>query len=287
MTLSTTAARTSAAGNGVTTSFAFAFKIWAASNLKVYLRDNTTLADTLQTLSTDYTVDIVSFPNTGNVVFNVAPASGKTVVIVRDMPLVQELDLIASGAFPAESVELQLDKLAAEIQTLRDMISRAPLLPVGTTLLDKTVPNLNDPAVAAGSLLGVNAGKDGWSFYANELTGLAASSFFATLADDANAAAFFATLGIKTGSATVDFASVADNATSAGSNITVTGAAVGDFVFLAASGDIMTTAGVFLHGKVTASNTVTAYLHNDSGGAFDAASQTVYALVLPKSIFGL
>jgi hypothetical protein len=67
----------------------------------------------------------------------------------------------------------------------------------------------------------------------------------------------------------------------------VVGAAVGDLAFATASGNIMTTDGVWLLAKVVAANTVGVALHNDSGGAFDAASQTVYAFVIPKSLFGL
>src|SRR5262245_24524481 len=148
MTLSTTTSRVSYAGNGATTAFAFAFKIWAASNLKVYLRNNATLVDSLQALTTDYTVDIVTYPNTGNVVFAVAPAAGQTVVIVRDMPLTQELDLIASGTFAAENVETQLDKLAAEIQTLRELVARSPRLGIGTALSDISLP---EPRAAVGN----------------------------------------------------------------------------------------------------------------------------------------
>lgn len=160
MTLSTTASRVSYAGNDSTDTFAFSFKIWAASNLKVYLRDNATLVDTLQVLSSDYTIDIADedYPDTGNVVFDDPPATGQTVVIVRDMPLTQELDLIGSGAFPAEAVERQLDKLAAEIQTLREQIGRSLVLPIGTTLRDLVLPEFG--ATDAGKALVVNATGD-------------------------------------------------------------------------------------------------------------------------------
>ncbi len=86
------------------------------------------------------------------------------------------------------------------------------------------------------------------------------------------------------GSATINFADVANGAISATSNVTVTGAAVGDFVVdCTASGDIATTDGVELVGKVTAANTVEVFLRNNSGGNFNAASQTIYVLVIPKA----
>lgn len=195
MTLSTTSSRVSYAANGATTTFAFAFKIWAASNLKVYLRNNATLVDTLQTLSSDYSVDITTFPNTGNVVFASPPAAGQTVVIVRDMPLTQDLDLIASGAFAAENVEAQLDKLAAEIQTLREILARSPRFNVGTALSDFPLP---EPRAAVGSqLLGVSATGDAFEYKVPANLSLqTVSSYIGTLLDDPDAATARATLGI-------------------------------------------------------------------------------------------
>lgn len=85
------------------------------------------------------------------------------------------------------------------------------------------------------------------------------------------------------GSATINFADVANGAVSATSTVTVTGAAVGDFVVdCSASGDIATTDGVELVGKVTAADTVEVFLRNNSGGSFNAASQTVNVLVVPR-----
>lgn len=195
MTLSTTAARVSHAANGASTTFPFAFKIWAPANLKVYLRNNATLADALQTLNADYTIDIVTYPATGNVVFANAPAVGQTIVIVRDMPLTQDLDLIASGTFAAENVEHQLDKLAAEIQTLRELIARTPRLPVGTTLADPTLPEPR--AAVANQLLAVNATGDGFDLKQPvDLSLQTVSSFIGTLLDDADAATARATLGV-------------------------------------------------------------------------------------------
>jgi hypothetical protein len=195
MTLTTTASRITHAANGASTVFAFNFPVWAAANLKVYLRDTATLTDTLQTLTTDYTVDIATYPNTGNVVFTAAPPLGRTVVIVRDMPLTQDLDLVASGAFAAENVEAQLDKLAAEIQTLRELIARSPRLPMGTALSDIELPEPR--AAVANQLLGVNAIGNGYDLKVPASLSLqTVSSFIATLLDDPDAAAARATLGV-------------------------------------------------------------------------------------------
>lgn len=196
MTLSTTATRVSAAGNGATVTFPFSFKIWAASNLKVYWR--TALGvETLKTLTTHYTIDIITYPNTGNVVFDVTaiPPSGTTVVIVRDMPLIQELDLIASGTFAAENVEIQLDKLAAEIQALRDLVSRTPQMPITSPSLDLVLPAPS--ATTANQVLGVNSGGTAWEMKTTS-SSLTVSAFGATLVDDADAAEARTTLGLGT-----------------------------------------------------------------------------------------
>lgn len=119
MTLSTTTTRVAYAGNGATLAFAIPFKIWAPSDLKVSLRDNATQADTAQTLSSHYTLSVPAYPGTGNVVFVTAPPATKTIVIERQVPETQDLDLAASGSFAAENVETQLDKIVAQVQQMR------------------------------------------------------------------------------------------------------------------------------------------------------------------------
>lgn len=126
MTLSTTTSRTAHAANGATTWFAFPFKIWAASDIKVSLRDNATRADTPQTLVTHYTLNVSAFPGAGSVVFITPPPATKTVVIEREVPETQDLDLVASGSFAAENVETQLDKIVAQVQQLRRVVADWP-----------------------------------------------------------------------------------------------------------------------------------------------------------------
>ncbi|MFM9863660.1 MAG: glycosyl hydrolase family 28-related protein, partial [Micropepsaceae bacterium] len=127
MTLSTTTTRIAHAANGSTAWFAFPFKIWAPSDLKVSLRDNATLADTPQTLNSHYTLNVALYPGPGNVVFITPPPATKTVVIEREIPETQDLDLATSGAFAAENVETQLDKIVAQVQQLRRRIADLPV----------------------------------------------------------------------------------------------------------------------------------------------------------------
>lgn len=76
---------------------------------------------------------------------------------------------------------------------------------------------------------------------------------------------------------TVNFASAAD-AGFAASDITVPGVAVGDIVLGVSIGVDVTDVGV--SAQVTAANTVTVVLDNNTGGAVDLASTTVKLVVV-------
>lgn len=83
--------------------------------------------------------------------------------------------------------------------------------------------------------------------------------------------------GWLTGSEVKDFASVADGAF-ASEDVTVTGAALGDAV-VDVSSSVAIPAGATLTGQVTATDTVTTVLQNESGGAVDLASTTIRVVV--------
>lgn len=293
MTVSSSTNRVSFAGNGVTVAFAFSAPYRASSDLVVTLRNTTTLVETTQIEGTHYTVVGVANAGTGGfdsatVTMVTAPPTGTTLVINRAVPLTSSLDPNSGAALGAANLEGAIDRGMLAMQGLQEQIGRALLLPKTSPLSNLALPEPR--AAVANNLMGVNATGDGFALFSSTTlaVGAVVSAFVSTLLDDANAQAFLTTLGFLKGSAVIDFASVADNVTATGgTTITVTGAVQGDFVILSSNGNIMTTAGAFLYGKVTSANTITAYLANDTGGAFDAASQTVNALVIPKALFGL
>ena len=87
--------------------------------------------------------------------------------------------------------------------------------------------------------------------------------------------------GILTGSATYDTASLVDGA-GATTTITVTGAVLGDFVLVSFGVDLQ---GISVTAYVSAADTVSVRIQNESGGTLDLASTTVRALVLPRTTF--
>lgn len=82
------------------------------------------------------------------------------------------------------------------------------------------------------------------------------------------------------GSATVDVASLVDAAGATSSGITVTGAALGDYVLFSHGVDL---AGISATAYVQAADTVEVRFQNESGGTLDLASTTTRVLVLPAA----
>jgi hypothetical protein len=126
-------------GNGSLTTFAYTFKVFDESDLTVILRasDGT---ETVQTITTNYTVTNVGNASGGNVEFVTAPSATETVVIVREQPFTQGLDLVPNDPFPAQSLEESLDKLTFVDQRLNEKIDRALTFSVGDVVTDATLP---------------------------------------------------------------------------------------------------------------------------------------------------
>ena len=80
------------------------------------------------------------------------------------------------------------------------------------------------------------------------------------------------------GSVTWDAASIGDGNEEA-KEITITGASLGDFVEVSLSIDVED---LGLTADVTAANTVTCLLWNNTGGAINLGSATAYARVFPR-----
>ena len=124
MTVSSTTTKNSYSGDGSTTTFAYAFKIFADADLTVILR-SAAGTETVQSLTTNYTVTNAGNASGGNVVFVSAPASGVTVVIRRNMAQTQSTDYTANDPFPAESHEDALDRLTFIAQQQQEEVDRS------------------------------------------------------------------------------------------------------------------------------------------------------------------
>ena len=119
MTITTTTSKVTYTGNNSTTVFAYTFKIFATSEVKVYVDA------VLKTISTHYNVSGAGSASGGNVTFTSGntPATGAKVVLLRNVATTQLTDYVENDNFPAETHESALDKLTMLVQDVNNTVS--------------------------------------------------------------------------------------------------------------------------------------------------------------------
>ncbi|MGJ4858919.1 hypothetical protein ACN6KF_004928 [Labrys sp. La1] len=122
MTISSYDNRRSYAGDGSTTIFAFPPSFTANTDLVVQIQatDGTT---TTKTLGTDYAITGAGSPAGGSVTMTAAPATSTTLIIYRDLPLTQSVDLQDGGPLPANTINQALDRVTMWGQRLKEQIT--------------------------------------------------------------------------------------------------------------------------------------------------------------------
>ena len=132
------------------TTFAYAFPIFATSDLKVYI------GSTLKTLTTHYTVTGAGTSSGGNVVLGTGASAGDIVTIYRDLPVARSSDYQTGGTFRAETLNDDLDKAIMMVQQLEDQVNNNTLTvdQFDDTSIDLTLP-VKD--TRKGTVLGFNA----------------------------------------------------------------------------------------------------------------------------------
>ena len=160
MTVTATANKFRYQGNGVTDTFSFPARVYAAADLVVQIitRATDTLEETL-TITTDYTVTIASNGTASVQVTNATkiPDNTQDILIYRELANEQTLSLPTGTVFPAKSVETQLDRAVSQIQDLSEIVARSIKLPTQSSLTSLEISSLPD----AGKALKWNATEDG------------------------------------------------------------------------------------------------------------------------------
>lgn len=137
MTVSSTSSRADLTGPGV--SYPFTFKVFATTDVKVYVNG------ALKTIVTDYTVALSGSPpgsTGGTVTLNVDPGA-VPVSIVRAVAYTQLIDFPVAGKFPADTAEEGYDRSTVLIQQLLEAQGRSLVLPESSPL----TPTLPAPIV--------------------------------------------------------------------------------------------------------------------------------------------
>lgn len=104
------------AGNGVTVTFGFSFKILATTDLVVSKIDASGNSSGTLVLGTDYTATFDPIAETGTVTYTSAPVSGGFSNVARSSDDQQQTSLPREGPMPAKTVETMIDKLTMLLQ---------------------------------------------------------------------------------------------------------------------------------------------------------------------------
>jgi hypothetical protein len=206
MTVSSTTTKVSFSGDGTTSAFAYSFKIFLDTELKVIVRTDSTGAEVTKTINTDYLVSNAGEQDGGTVTFKFdtgnsddsnydttdrRPQSGETVLLKRVMTLTQNTDYTPNDSFPAAAHEDALDKLTFINQQQQEELDRT----FKFAETDVDAQDLPASAERANKYLGFNS--EGNAIAVDGTTNATTiSTFGATLVDDANASAARTTLGL-------------------------------------------------------------------------------------------
>jgi hypothetical protein len=137
VTISVSTNRIEYTGNGSTAAFTFPFRVDVASHLQVFV------AGVLKTITTHYTIAGIGAPGGGTVTFTAGniPANNASIVLVRVVPVTQEVQYPVGSKFPSKTVELGLDQLTMIIQQVVEKAARTVSFITSSTSKDKTLPD--------------------------------------------------------------------------------------------------------------------------------------------------
>jgi|TARA_R100000149_G_scaffold47585_1_gene19265 cytoskeletal protein CcmA (bactofilin family) len=157
MTVSSLTTKNSYSGNASTSAFSYTFKIFDDDDVTVIIRTDSTGTETVKTKTTHYTVSGVGSASGGTITFTSGniPASGETVLLLRNTPLTQATDYTPNDPFPAATHEDALDKLTLISQDTQEEIDRSIKLSRANTMTSTefTVP----AATRANKIFGFDA----------------------------------------------------------------------------------------------------------------------------------
>jgi len=201
MTVPTNKIKQSFACDGVTVAFPFTnISFYVSADLDVLISDPAAGTETVLTQNTDYTVTPTGaiLPYTAGTITLIGayaaapPTTGKNLVVYRDAPYTQEIDLVTGGAMQAATLEEGYDRAVMLLQQLYDLLNRTVTLPISSTL-----PAIPLPVPDALKFIRWNAAESGLENSAILDPGLlVVTAFIETLLDDADAATARATLGL-------------------------------------------------------------------------------------------
>lgn len=124
-------------GNGSTTQFPITFDVNTEhpEYIHVYLTNDDNITTETENFTVNLTAKTVTYPKEGQPL-----ATGKKIVIMRELPLQQLLDLINQGDFFADDIEQAFDDLTMITQQLSEKLARAMVFSVEVADFDNIIP---------------------------------------------------------------------------------------------------------------------------------------------------
>ena len=120
--------------------FSIPYLFFDNADLVVTLTVDSTGVETVQTITTHYTVVGAGVAAGGTVTMGSAPASGQTLLISRVEQFTQGLDLVENDNMPSELVEKQFDILTMLAQQTNSQVDRSLRQPDGDTVDIAVIP---------------------------------------------------------------------------------------------------------------------------------------------------
>lgn len=130
-------------GNDITTTYAFAFKVFSRSDVLVVRSNTNTGLSTSQNLDIDYSVTLNPDQNSnpgGSVIMAAPIGYGNSLVLTSQLPYLQPLDLTNQGGFYPHVISDAFDRLVIYIQQLFGIANRSLRIPVSDTGVNTELP---------------------------------------------------------------------------------------------------------------------------------------------------
>ncbi len=208
-------------GNGITVAFTTRFLFSDNTEVLVYLKDSVTGVETLQTISTHYTLTGAGTGSAGTVTFLTPPTVTEQVKIVRATAMTQATDYVEGTKFPATSHENALDKLTRIAQEIDTKIGRSPQLPVSSVNYPSEFPDWS--ASTASYVFRVNAAGTALELVSPMDAGLSATL---TPTDGGFVVGDGSDFVVETGSTARDSLGLGTMATQTASGVSITGGTI-------------------------------------------------------------
>lgn len=139
-------------GNGVTKDFSVPFYFINDTDIKVSVNDGISTTDLI--INQDYTLTGAGEQNGGSITVNTAIPTGVKLLILREVPFFQNLDIPENDRFPSQNMERALDRLTMQTQQLKEQVDRAVTVdifsdtdPSGLIGEIETIYNIRDEVV--------------------------------------------------------------------------------------------------------------------------------------------